>query len=144
MINLSTKVHEEYVVSDDDIKEYENNYGSVPENSFVIIYTGLEKYWPTPEKYRNNLIFPSISSEAAELLLRRNIVGLGIDTLSPDREGSHFPVHQIILGAGKYIVENIANANQLPAIGSIIIGLPLKIKDGTEAPMRLAGIMPLQ
>ena len=124
----------------EDVLQFERVYGNIPHGAFVIIYTGWSKRWSQPEKYRNEKIFPSISIEAAEHLLSRNIVGLGIDTLSPDAFGSQFPVHSLILGAGKYIVENVANADQLDPIGSFIFALPIKVFEGTEAPMRLVGM----
>ncbi len=139
VINVSDKAHERYSVSVDDIKTFENDYGIIPKGTLVIVYTGWDKWWSQPEKYRNELIFPSISKEATEMLLARDIAGLGIDTLSPDAGDSGFPVHQLILGAGKYIVENIANAEKLDAVG-YVIALPMKIQDGTEAPIRLVGV----
>lgn len=140
VIDVSKKVVESYAVQVDDIKMFEAKHGRIQENIFVIIYTGWSQYWKDPERYRNNLIFPSVSVEAAEFLLARGIVGLGIDTLSPDSGGEHFPVHQAVLGAGKYIIENIANANQLPPVGAQLIALPLKIEGGTESPLRLIGM----
>jgi kynurenine formamidase len=93
--------------------------------------------WDNKEKYRNNLQFPSIHEDTAKLLLERNIAGLGVDTLSADTGKNGFPVHRAILSAGKYLVENIANANTLPSVGAKICVLPIKIKEGTEAPVRL-------
>jgi kynurenine formamidase len=124
----------------DDVLFFEDEFGTIPKGAFVIIYTGWDQRWEQPEKYRNNKIFPSISLAAAEMLLSRDIVGLGIDTLSPDAFGSDFPVHQLILGAGKYIIENVANAKQLDPIGCYLFALPIKITDGTEAPIRLVGM----
>jgi kynurenine formamidase len=140
VIDVSQKANANYSVTCNDIHDFEKKYGEIPKSIFVIIYTGWERFWTQPDKYRNNLIFPSVSKEAAELLLMRDIVGLGIDTLSPDRQEDGFPVHQLLLNAGKYIIENIANCNQLPPIGASIIALPMKIKDGTEAPVRLIGV----
>lgn len=140
VIDVSNRAHERYIVSADDIYDFENEYGTIPKGAFVIIYTGWDQRWSLPEKYRNEKIFPSISIEAAEILLSREIVGLGIDTLSPDTYGSDFPVHQLILGAGKFIVENVANAKQLNPADSYIFALPMKVTDGTEAPIRLVGM----
>jgi kynurenine formamidase/GNAT superfamily N-acetyltransferase len=140
MIDVSDRAHARYQVSAEDIQLFENQYGIIPKGTFIILYTGWDKWWKQPEKYRNELIFPSISKQAAEMLVARDIVGLGIDTLSPDSGTSDFPVHQIMLGAGKYIIENIANANQLNTTGDFIISLPMKIQDGTEAPIRLVGV----
>lgn len=140
MIDVSSKAHDQYSVAVDDILQFENNFGTIPKHAFVILYTGWDQRWQQPEKYRNDKIFPNISIEAAKLLLSRDIVGLGIDTLSPDAFGSEFPVHSLILGAGKYIIENIANAKQLDPIGNYIFAFPIKIAGGTEAPMRLIGM----
>ncbi|VVC76766.1 Kynurenine formamidase [Aquicella siphonis] len=139
VIDVSDRANERYCISPDDISRFENEHGMISKNTFVIFYTGWDKWWLQPEKYRNELIFPSVSKEAAALLLTRNIVGIGIDTLSPDAGDSGFPVHQLILDAGKYIIENIYNAKQLGPIAQII-ALPIKIQDGTEAPVRLVGI----
>jgi len=139
VIDVSDRATERYCISIEDINLFENEYGIIPKNSFVIFHTGWDKWWSQPEKYRNNLVFPSVSYKAAAFLLTRNIVGIGIDTLSPDAGDSNFPVHQLILNAGKYIIENINNAKQLGAIAHII-SLPIKIQEGTEAPIRLVGI----
>ena len=136
VIDVSSKAHERYKVTVDDIKAFE-----IPARSFVIIRTGWEKFWNEPTKYHNNHIFPSISKEAAEFLLTKDIVGIGIDTLSPDRPEDGYPVHQIILGAGKYIIENAANLSMLPAVGAWIMALPMKVQGGTEAPIRLVGFI---
>lgn len=140
VIDVSSKAHEHYKVSEEDIREFEVNYGVIPKNAFVIIHTGWDERWKQPERYRNEKVFPSISIEAAQLLLSRNIVGVGIDTLSPDAFGSDFPVHQCLLGAGKYIVENVANAKLLDPTGCTVFALPIKVIDGTEAPIRLVGM----
>lgn len=140
VIDVSSKVHDRYSVTPEDVSLFEDEYGIIPKGAFVIIYTGWDQRWKLPDQYRNNKIFPNISIEAAKMLISRDIAGIGIDTLSPDAFGSEFPVHQLILGAGKYIIENVANANQLDARGSFILALPMKITDGTEAPIRLVGM----
>jgi kynurenine formamidase len=140
VIDVAARSHERYSVSTQDIKNFEKDYGAIPQGSFAMMKTGWERHWNDPEKYRNNLLFPSVSADAAELLLERGIVGVGIDTLSPDREEDGFPVHKLILGAGKYVVENAANLSALSPQGNFIMVLPIKIKEGTEAPIRLIGL----
>jgi kynurenine formamidase len=141
VIDISSRADENYVVSAEDIVAFEKTYGIIASGSFVIIKTGWDRFWHKPARYHNNLLFPSVSPAAAQILLDRTIVGLGIDTLSPDVASSGFPVHQLLLGAGKYIVENVAHADLMPPVGSFIVALPLKIENGTEAPMRLIGLI---
>jgi kynurenine formamidase len=137
VISIDDVADERYLVMPDIIAAFEKEHGNIPPNAFVIFYTGWDKYWHTPEKYRNDLRFPSVHEDTAKVLLQRNISGIGIDTLSPDARGEDFPVHRLILGAGKYIVENVANAKNVPPTGAKVMVLPMKIKDGTEAPVRL-------
>ena len=139
VIDVTKMTHAHYLLMPEDILDHEKKYGKIGINHFVLIYTGWSQHWHTPEKYRNQLQFPSISIEAALLLLERKIVGLGIDTLSPDTPSSGYPVHQAILGAGLYLVENVANAHLLPIVGA----LPLPIQGGTESPMRFVGLVSL-
>lgn len=141
VIDISDQAHATYSLSPKDIETFETEHGKISKDSFVIVHTGWERYWNQPTKYRNELAFPSVSKDAAELLLAREIAGLGIDTMSPDRPDSDFVVHQLILGAGKYIIENIANAKQLPAQGAYSFALPMKGADLTEAPIRLLGMI---
>lgn len=108
--------------------------GDIEKNSLVIIETGWGKYWNQPEKYHS---FPAIPEELIHKLLEREIAGIGVDTLSPDQKESDYPVHKLILGADKYIIENVANAHLLPPTGARVFALPIHFAQGTEAPIRL-------
>jgi kynurenine formamidase len=142
VINLSQRSHENLEITTQDILHFEKEYGKIAKNSFVIFHTGWERRWNTPDRYINNYIFPYVSREAGELLLERDVAGIGIDTLSPDRGDGEFPVHAALLGNGKYIVENVANAGLLPPTGSYSFAMPLFFEGGTEAPIRLVALVP--
>lgn len=92
------------------------------------------------QHFHNTHVFPSVSLEAAELFLERGVSALGIDTLSPDRPEDGFRVHKSLLSAGKIIIENVANLDNMPSVGGYVMVFPIKIKDGTEAPVRLVGL----
>lgn len=142
VIDVAHKATESYQISTQDIISFEHQYGPISEQSFVAFNTGWGRHWENPVKYRNNYFFPSIAPSVANFLISRNIKGIGIDTLSPDIPSSGFPVHQIILGADKYIVENIAHLDKLPPVGSYILILPLKGKGLTESPVRVVALLP--
>lgn len=142
VIDISKKAHTSYELSTKDIQAFETLYGPIPEGTFIIVHTGWDRFWETPDSYRAEGHFPSVSEEAALYLLTKNIIGLGIDTLSPDRPDSDYPVHQYLLSHGKYLVENVAQANALPPTGSFIAVMPMKIAHATEAPIRLVGLIP--
>jgi len=141
VINICELAHERYSLLPGDIEKFEYTYGAIAQGSFVMIHTGWERFWNNPQKYRNNYLFPSVSSDAAKILIAKNVCGIGIDTLSPDRPADGYHVHQSFLGNGKYIIENVANLGKLPAQGSMILAIPIKIKGATEAPIRLIGLI---
>ena len=141
-IDISGKAAPDYKVSVEDIMAFESAHGLIAKGALVIIHTGWGQYWASPSLYRNNLQFPTLSAEAAHFLLHREVVGLGIDTLSPDLPTSGFPVHKILLGANKYIVENIASSRLVPPVGSYAVVMPLKAVGLTEAPVRLVCLLP--
>lgn len=150
VLDLRSKMDPNLLISPEDIIEYEKRWGLIETNALVLAYTGWEQYWGEPDRYRNldssgKMHFPGFHVDAAELLLKRGIAGIGIDTLSPDgandKPGNKFPVHEAILGAGKYIIENAANLSKMPARGAYALALPLKISIGAEAPIRLVGLV---
>ncbi len=148
VLDLSSKMDPDLFVMPEDILEYEQKWGKIGNNSLVLAYTGWEKYWKESERYRNadasgKMHFPGFHAKTAEMLLERRIAGIGIDTLSPDGSHPKFPVHEVILGAGKYIIENVANLSKMPTVGAFALALPIKVVVGAEAAMRLVGLIPL-
>ncbi len=130
------------IITVEHIISFEEEYGEIKEKSFVIFFTGWCFNWDYSKYYRNNLQFPSVSREAARLLINRNVVGIGIDTLSPDLPQSNFPVHWMMLKNNKYIVENISsNVVYMPKIGGFVSISPIKIKDAAESPVRIFGYL---
>ena len=148
VIDVSKKAGADYKISVEDVKNYEVTYGIIPQGSLVIGYTGWDRFWSDATNYRNadatgQLHFPAFSAEAVKLLLTRNISGIAIDTLSPDCLDPSFAVHKLVLGAGKYIIENIANSSQIPCKGSYVIALPLRAEESTESSIRAIALVPI-
>lgn len=141
VIDVSSKAHETFMLSPQDILEHEDTHGLLVPGSCVMVYTGWDARWQDPDAYRNTLVFPSVSREAAALLLTRGVTALGIDTLSPDPAASKYPVHHLFLGAGKILLENVAGLAHMPPRGAFIMAMPLKLHDGTESPIRLIGLV---
>jgi kynurenine formamidase len=146
---VSHKASQDYAISLEDVRDYEKTYGTIAKGSLVIGYTGWDLFWSDPIKYRNTdtqgkMHFPSFSKEAAEILVERDVVGIAIDTLSPDCSEDFFPVHTLLLGSGKYIIENISGCSKIPPKGAYVIALPLKAEEGTEAPIRIIALVPIK
>jgi kynurenine formamidase len=154
-VTKNCEKNRDYLLSVDDIKDWEKKYGKTPDGSWVIMYTGIDtKYYPdkkkvlgtdkTGEEAIPELSFPGFSPESVEFLIKkRNITGIAIDTPSIDYgKSKDFKVHQILFAADKLALENIANLDKLPPSGAMLYVIPMLLKDGTGAPARVFAILP--
>jgi kynurenine formamidase len=145
----------DYLLTVQDIRDWEKQYGRIPAGAWVIMYTGTDtQFYPDPVKVLGTdkkglaaipyLTFPGFSRESAEFLVtERNITGIALDTPSMDYGKSQdFPVHRVICGADKLALENIANLDKLPTSGATLYVIPMDIRGGTGAPARVFAILP--
>lgn len=142
-----------YLLQIEDILAWEKKNGQIPPDAWVIMYTGIGTvHYPDkkavlgtdkrgPEALAE-LSFPGFSPEVAEFLIKeRKIKGIAIDTPSIDYGQSRdFKVHQILCGAEKLALENIANLDELPEKGATLYVIPMLIKNGTGAPARVFAV----
>jgi kynurenine formamidase len=86
---------------------------------------------------------PGFSEQAARFLIsERDIGAVGVDTLSLDAASAQkFVAHLVILGAGKYGVEMLANLSRVPPFGAtVIVGAP-KHEGATGGPARVLALI---
>ena len=63
---------------------------------------------------------------------------MGIDTASIDYGQSRdFQAHRILMAENIPVFENVANLDSVPAKGATVYALPMKIGEGTGAPLRI-------
>ena len=130
-----------------DLERYEAEYGELPKNAAVMMYSGWETRLADPESFVNvddagTAHFPGFSPEAADFLINeRTISGVGVDTLSLDPGDSQtFDTHVTVLGAGKWGLENVANLKALPPAGATLIVGSLKVEGASGGPVRLMAV----
>lgn len=114
--------------------------GQIPESvpSIVVIATGWDRHYGTDSYLEHPVLEPAL----VQLLIERGMRVLAVDTLNPDhtRQEEHatgFPVHELVLGSDRLIVENLRGATGLP--DSCRIGFfPLNLESCDGAPVRAA------
>ncbi|MFK4730555.1 cyclase family protein [Agromyces mediolanus] len=89
--------------------------GELPERvpPIVILDTGWAARFDSDEALEH----PALDPAAAAELVHRGLHVLAVDTLSPDPSaggGAGFPVHEVVLGADRLIVENLCGLAGLP------------------------------
>jgi len=154
-VRASCEKNRDYLLTQADIEGWEKKHGKIPAGAWLIMNTGIDgKYYPDKKKVLGTdkrgeaalpeLSFPGFGPPAVEYLLKnRDIRGIAIDTPSIDYGRSKdFKVHQVLCAANKLALENIANLDQLPAVGATLYVIPMLIKDGTGAPARVYAVLP--
>lgn len=133
-------------VTVEDVRAWEQQHGRLPDGAFVAMNAGWDRRIGDSEAFLNadaqGMHFPGFSAEAAQFLTEdRDIVGVGVDTLSLDVGTSmDFAAHLTFLPAGKYGLELMANLDDVPPAGAtLIVGAP-KHRGGTGGPARVFAV----
>ena len=143
----------DYQISVEDLAKWEAENGQIPDGSIVLFQTGFGKFYPDAEKYLGtakrgdqaikDLHFPGLHPDAAKWLVEnRKINAVGLDTASIDYgQSKDFKSHVILMDKNIPAFENVASLDKLPATGFQIIALPMKIKGGSGAPLRIIAVV---
>jgi len=154
VIDVSDHVTPDYQVTVDDIQAFEAANTAIPDGAIVLIRTGWGPKWPDRATYLGTTLvgeaaipelhFPGLDPETTRWLVEnRRIAALGIDTPSIDYgQSKEFGTHVALYGANIPGFENIANMDKLPATGSFVVALPMKIKGGSGGPLRAVAFVP--
>ncbi len=148
-VSAASAADPDYTMTTQDLLDWEERYGAIPDGAVVLMYTGWSRKWSDYDAYKNQdedgrMHFPGFSEEAAKFLVEeREINGIGIDNLSVDAAAARgFWAHRIVNGAGKFHLENVANVHLLPPSGAYLIVAPIKIEGGSGGQVRIFAVVP--
>jgi kynurenine formamidase len=134
----------DYDVSAQDIARFERDHGPIAEGSIVLLHTGWDVRYVSPDRYievadDGSWHWPGLGADAAEMLADRRVRGVGIDSIGLD--GGHVAMtlaaHRVVLGTGAFILENLANLADVPPRNTFVIAAPLKTRNGSGGPTRV-------
>ena len=154
VVDVSEKADPDYLVSAADLQAWETAHGRLPNGAILLLRTGWSARWPDRVAYLGTdltgpeavpaLHFPGLDPDAARwLVAERGVVAVGIDTPSIDRgQSATFESHVILYSENMSGFENVANLELLPAAGSYVVALPMKIQGGSGGPLRIVAFIP--
>ena len=153
-VTAAASANADYQVTVDDVTRWEAQHGQLPTNVIMLIRTGFAAHWPDAAKYLGTaergeaavakLHFPGLHPDTARwLVANRAVDAIGIDTASIDHgQSTSFESHRVLYEQNIPAFENVASLTRLPAAGSQVIALPMKIKGGSGAPLRIVAVVP--
>ena len=154
VVDVTDRVHPDYLVSQSDLEAWEAAHGRLPDGAIVLLRTGWGERWGDRTAYLGTeltgaeavpeLHFPGLDPDAAAWLAEnRNVVAVGIDTPSIDYgQSSDFQSHVTLYWGDIAGFENVANLEALPESGAFVVALPMKIGGGSGGPLRIVGFVP--
>ncbi len=147
-----TEADHGYLLTKGDLEAWEAEHGQMPPNAWVLFRTGWGSRAQDEAAFlnvgENGPETPGPNVEASRWLAQeRDISGFGVETVGIDAGAAGgfdppFPLHNLLLGAGRVGLTQLANLERLPVTGSLIVVSPLKLVGGTGSPSRVFAFVP--
>lgn len=142
----------DFTPSISDIEQWEAAHTRIPEGAFVALRTDWSHRWPNPDAMANKdadgiAHYPGWNTEIVEWLIeQRNITAIGHETTDTDQgivvSGGTLPTELLLLEKDRWQIELLANLDQVPATGALIVATWPKPQNGTGFPARAFAILP--
>lgn len=154
VIDVHEKVEKDrdYMLTVEDIKDWEKKYGPVPEGSFVAMRTDWSKRWPEKsamqEADEDGVIhYPGWGIDAMKYLFEeRKITACGHEPTDTDpgvrTSKGDYTCETYVLAQDKYQVELMANLDKVPEHGALVVVAFPKPYFGSGFPARVFAILP--
>jgi kynurenine formamidase len=151
-VHKAVESNPDYTVTMDDVRDWERRHGSIKAGSFVALRTDWSKRWPDATAIKNldsNGVshIPGWSREVLRFLYEvRDIMACGHDTPDTDpgtaTSRGDFSLEHYVLSQDKYQIELLANLDQVPEHGAIVVVAFPKPQGGSGFPARVFAISP--
>ncbi|MGJ0625458.1 cyclase family protein [Xenorhabdus bovienii] len=142
-----------FSLSKDDILQFEAEHGMIEADTFIALRTDWSKRWPSQEKMDNkddqgNNQTPGWGLDALKFLFEeRHIKAIGHETFDTDsardfRQNNALIGEYYVLAQDTYQIELLANLDQVPVRGAVILNIVAKPKNVSGFPVRSFAIVP--
>jgi kynurenine formamidase len=142
----------DYVVTLDDVKGWESRHGAIPAGAFVALRTDWSKRWPNDAAMQNAddqgvAHYPGWSKSVLHYLYeQRKITASGHETTDTDPglavTKDDYSLESYILGTNHFQIELLANLDQVPEAGALVLVTFPKPENGSGFPARVIAVVP--
>jgi kynurenine formamidase len=125
-----------------DIQAWEKAHGRIPAGAFAALRTDMSKDWESnPQRFKRTP-FPAWSLAAIKFLFdERKVTAIGHESLDTDTTDS-MDSETWLLKQNHFQIEAMANLDQVPATGAVIVVTWPKVEGGFGFPARAIAILP--
>ena len=151
-VHEAVEKNADYTLKVDDIRAWEKKHGPVPAGAFAVMRTDWSKRWPDQAKMQNvdaNSVahYPGWSLDALKYLYEnRKITASGHETTDTDpgtaTTKDDYSLESYILKQNHYQIELLANLDQVPEAGALVVVTWPKVRGGSGFPARAFAIVP--
>ncbi|MEH0154830.1 cyclase family protein [Limibacter armeniacum] len=138
----------DYLITAKDLQQWFDLKKIDPSGKIILMHTGFGKFWPDAKKYLGTdmrgdeavpqLHFPGLSEDGANWAVEKKVKSIGLDTPSIDYgQSTDFMAHRVLFAANIPAFENLANLDKLVDHQVWVVALPMKLKGGSGAPLRI-------
>jgi kynurenine formamidase len=141
----------DFLLTKQFIQSWEKKNCKISPRSWVLMRTDWYKKAGDPAAFQNydetGQHTPGPDIDAVKFLVEeRDVLGFGTETIGTDAgQAQHlrppYPCHYYMHGAGRYGLQCLANLDQLPPSGAVVIAPPLKIQNGSGSPLRVLALV---
>lgn len=141
----------DFLLTPDHVRAWEREHGEIGAGEWVVMRTDWDRRAGDEEAFLNAAEdgphSPGPTPDCIEYLLSRKIVGWGTQCIGTDAGQAGgmqppFPAHNLLHRDNCFGLASLANLDQVPPKGAILIAAPLKIRRGTGSPIRAMALVP--
>ena len=152
VIDVSREVepNTDFLLTVEHVEVWEEKYGRIEAGSWVLMRTD----W---SKQKDSARFLNLKEDGSHvpgphpglvpfLAKERDVIGWGSEGVGTDAGQAYrfdppFPCHTLMHGSNKFGLASLANLDQLPPKGAILVTPPLKIVNGSGSPCRVLALV---
>ena len=149
-VSAESAADNDFLLTREFLLAWEEKHGRIPAGSWLLMRSDWSKRSGKADFLNideNGSHTPGPDADCVRFLAEdRDVLGFGTECVGTDAGNAGgfdppFPCHNIMHGAGKLGLASLANLDQLPPTGAIVIAAPLKIENGSGSPLRVIALV---